>query len=72
MPPSKHLGIKDEYAAYCFDEAVYHFGSQLEAELEGVEGKNKGDIERKQERIFRRVMGGERKFRDPAARKGGE
>lgn len=68
------MGIEDRYAAYCFDQAVYLFGSQLEHELEGVEGKNKREIERKQQQIFQRVMGGPRKFRDPASawKKGGE
>lgn len=75
--PSTIMAVEDEYVAWCLDQAVFHFGASLTAELEGVEGKNKGEIERKQRRILDRVLGPKKgdkgKFADPAMRlkKGG-
>src|SRR5262245_12895218 len=55
--PSSLLDVDDTYAAYCLDQAVFHFGSQLSAELESVEGKTAADIKRRQEVILRNWLG---------------
>lgn len=61
--PSEFLGVSDGYTAYCLDNAVYTFGSTLESELKGVEGKNKGEMKSKTERVLQKWLGIERKFR---------
>lgn len=38
--PSKLLGIKAPYAAYCMDEAILVGGSLIQAEVEKVNHKN--------------------------------
>lgn len=63
--PSEMLGVTDVYAAYCLDSAVYTFGRSLEAELESVDGKNKGEIKRKQERVLTKWLDMPQKFRNP-------
>lgn len=35
------LGIKDDYAAYCFDEAITEFGESIEDEIETATEKSK-------------------------------
>lgn len=59
------LGVTDVYTAYCLDSAVYTFGRSLESELEQVEGKNKGEIKRKQERLLNKWLDLPQKFRNP-------
>lgn len=59
------------YEAHCLDEAVATFGNALSAELADVEGKDRREIERKQEAILLRWLGDEEgpapgQFRDPA------
>lgn len=39
--PSALVGLSDPYAAYCFDEAVYIFGTHVESELHAVSNKAK-------------------------------
>ena len=51
--------------AYCLDSAVFNFGSALKGELEGIEGKNKQEITRKQERVLRKWLDLPQKFRNP-------
>jgi hypothetical protein len=75
--PSELFFIKDEYQAYCFDEAVGMWGIHVTNELERIEGKTSKEIERKRkaklgallglpdEKRFRQVGGGRKK-------KGGE
>lgn len=71
--PSTLLGIEgDPLAAFCFDRAVFNFGSSLKGELDGVSGKNHKEIEGKQTKILRKWLPeavGSTKFADPAARK---
>lgn len=43
--PSALLAISDPYAAYCFDEAVYLFGTHVEFELHQVSAKAKTNEE---------------------------
>lgn len=39
--PAEIYSIKDEYAAWCFNRAVFLFGTTLEAEIEEVQNKAK-------------------------------
>lgn len=66
--PSELYGVLEKYGpymAFCFDSAVSTFGIALESELDGVEGKNSRDINRKRDRIFRKWLGLPMKFRSP-------
>lgn len=65
--PSALLGIDDVYAAYCLDNAVALFGSNLEAELNSVKGKNDREIEKKRERLMTKWLGLPMKFKSPMA-----
>lgn len=56
--PSEVLFVKDEYWAYCLDEAVITFGSWLAAKLDAVEGKNAKAIEGKRKLILAKVLDG--------------
>lgn len=51
------------------DNAVAHFGTALESELEAVEGKNSRAINKKRERIMTRWLDLPQKFRSPAVSK---
>jgi hypothetical protein len=68
VPPSDLLGIDDKYVAWTFNNAVHHFASSLEAELNSVK-EEKGANQRRMF-IFTRWMavGGNTKglYRDPA------
>jgi hypothetical protein len=63
------MDIIDPYTAWCFDEAVFTWGSHVQAELDGVEGKTSRDVESKRKLIIRRMLGPEQqtKFADPVA-----
>lgn len=73
---SELLDIRDPWTAYQLDRAVYSFGSALSAELEGVEGKNKNEIERKRLRVITKWLPkavdasgtSDGRFADPASR----
>jgi len=56
--PSDFFNIEDEYAAWCFDEAVHRWGSFVQGELAKVDGKNRQQIEGRQERVLRRLLKG--------------
>lgn len=67
--PSEVYRVEDEVTAWCFDRAVWLFGSSVEAELnEAVRGSKKP-----QQAIFRQMQVlqrwglGKMQFRDPAA-----
>lgn len=75
-PPSQLLGMKDSYTAYCYDEAVFVWASEIEAKLEGIkQGKGKNAAEQraaKQETLLKKLLGITKKespgqFRDPMA-----
>lgn len=63
------------YEAYCLDQAVWYFGSQLTAELEeagrtGKKPKGQAAAQANQQRVLRRVFDGHdapKQFADPAA-----
>lgn len=54
--PSAIYGITSYLDAFSFDRAVYRFGSFVDAELEGVEGKNKREIESKRLRVMQKYL----------------
>jgi broad specificity phosphatase PhoE len=53
------------YMAYCFDNAVSTFGSALEADLDGIEGKTSKEINQKRDRTLRKWLGLPMRFRNP-------
>lgn len=73
--PSQLLDIEDAYVAYCLDEAIGYFGSQLEFELDkassGKESKGERSAKMKRQSVLDRVLGPPKKetarFADPAA-----
>jgi hypothetical protein len=73
--PSNFIGLEpDSYEAYCFDEAIIHFGTSLEYELEQA-GHKPSKEERKakaaRETVLNRIFGEDKGkgsgFADPAA-----
>lgn len=67
--PSSLYGITDEVAAWCFDRAVFLFGTELEAELrDATDGaKNKQQSAARQQRVMAKWLGGKVQYKDPAA-----
>lgn len=63
--PSDLLAVGDRWLAFCLDNAVYTFGSALEMELKGTEGKNKKEIQNKQQRTLDKWLDMPLKFRSP-------
>ena len=56
--------------AYCFDQAIGHFGRIISNELEAVDGKNDAEIKIKRQAIMNKYLGaeaGKSGFADPAA-----
>lgn len=58
--------IGDTYAAFCFDEAVLHFGNAVEEHVTEAGRKAKNDKSRqaKQDNALRKMLGQQPKFRD--------
>jgi hypothetical protein len=64
--PSALVGLqRDEYAAYCLDNAAADFGRAIESALSEVEGKNKKVIKVKTDRVLRKWLGLPAQYRDP-------
>jgi len=71
--PSQLLYIKEEYDAWCLNEATAYLGATITNELDKIEGKDSKSIERKRhnklnqllgvsdEKRFRQVGGGKKK-----------
>lgn len=61
VPPSKLIGIEDDYVAYCFDETVITWGIYVSNEVreagEAKKSSKQKSLEAKQERKFRQLMG---------------
>jgi hypothetical protein len=58
-------------AAYCFDRAVFTFGTTLKGEINKIEFKDQKEYDRKLEALLRRWLPetvSEKKFADPAGR----
>jgi hypothetical protein len=49
------------------DNAVVHFGSALESELDSVEGKTSAEINKKRQRIMEKWLDIPRRFKSPMA-----
>jgi hypothetical protein len=66
--PSDLYGITDEVTAWCFDRAVWVFGSTLESELSEAQHSSKKPQQAmfKQMQVLKAWGLGEMKFRDPA------
>lgn len=65
--PSEIYGVHDEVTAWCFDRAVWLFGSELDAELRNAaEGaKNERMAAGRQARVIAKWLGGEVKYKEP-------
>lgn len=70
--PSEILRVTDWMAAYSIDQAVWNFGTALQAALDKAEdeGKNKNQKRRKREQVLKKWLpGGQadtKAYRDPA------
>lgn len=69
--PSDLMDIEDDpLAAFCFDRAVWTFGSALQGELNSIDETDKHKVERARDNIFRRWLPDSpdsKKFADPAS-----
>jgi hypothetical protein len=72
--PSKIIGLtKGSYEAYCFDQAVWYFGSQVTHRVEKVghkPAKGEASTRAAQERELKKILEGEQAkqvYADPAA-----
>ena len=70
--PSQLLGIEDPYSAWCLDDAVYAWGTHVEAELKRATtgAKNEAEAKRKHDAVWNKLFRGEggpdtNQFRDP-------
>jgi hypothetical protein len=66
--PSELFNIASDFEAWCFDRAVFTFGTALDAELkQAVDGaKNQRQAETRHAQVMQEWLGIKRKFRDPA------
>lgn len=74
--PSEIYGLRNDVEAWCFDRAVFLFGSQLEHELReaGRGAKTDAKAKQKQMQVLDRWLSdpdAPRKFKDPLAPKDG-
>lgn len=76
LTPSRIIGLTDgSYEAYCFDQAVWYFGSVLESELEQAghkRQKGEGQREAARKKILAKYLDevgkpSHQQFADPAA-----
>lgn len=66
--PSALVAIRDEYAAFCFDEAVWTFGVGVEQRLDDVQvGKNAKPeaLQAARLQVLKRILRGQSQFREP-------
>lgn len=65
--PSKIMGVKGKYRAYCFDEAVSTWGTFITNELEKIEGKSDKEVNRKRRNKLMLLLQvpDEQRFRKP-------
>lgn len=57
--PSELLAIDNTYIAYCVDEAVYQFGTAIEAEVNGLKrGKKEKDelFQQRKRNLFLKLL----------------
>ncbi len=62
--PSDLLAVKDRYVAYCLDEALSHFGKEVEEAMQNVKGKTEAIKRGKAENVLRSYMGLDPKYRN--------
>lgn len=69
--PAELLFIKDEYEAFCFNEAVTWFGNFITNELDRIEGKDAKQIQRKRQNKLNQLLGvpDEKRFRQVGQRR---
>jgi hypothetical protein len=65
--PSALLGVDEEYAAFCLDEACVYFGEIVRAEVSAVEDKNPRMLRGKRENVLRGLLGLPKRYADPFA-----
>jgi hypothetical protein len=74
--PAELYFIHDEFKAWCFNRAVYTFGSAMQEDLEttGTKSKNEGTRRRQKQMAFNKWMYAglsevpQRRFADPMAK----
>jgi len=59
------LALDDDYAAYCLDEALAHWGGWIMGEIEKVDGKTTQEITNKQEMLLNKLLRGGTIFAEP-------
>lgn len=66
--PSELYCIRDELAGWCFNRAIYLFGSSLEAALVTAENRSRNprQAQFRRSEVLKKWLGVEMKFRDPA------
>ncbi len=75
MLPSNLLHLTDEVTAWCFDRAVFHFGTSVEADIKAATEKCKDSktANRKAEQVLRKWTSEPGKtagrFRDPLSQR---
>jgi hypothetical protein len=65
--PSQLLGILNDYEAFCLDQAIHFFGSQVDAELSKVQpkaGESQASTRAKTMGVLRRMLDPEGKTKD--------
>lgn len=73
LPPSDLLGLtRGSYEAYCFDQAVWYFGTTITSELEKAGHKpQKGEraMESARKRVLKKYLGetSKQQYADPSA-----
>ena len=67
--PSEIYDVRDPVTAYCFDRAVFMFGSGLDAELKNAAKGAKSDAQAnsRRQRVLAKWLGGKQQFKDPVA-----
>lgn len=59
------LGVIDEYAALCLDNACAEFGQSVESALREVTGKTTKEIRDKSMRVLNKWLDRPQQYRDP-------
>jgi hypothetical protein len=69
--PAQLLSIRDEYDAWCLNEATAYLGATITNELEKIEGKDSKSIERKRNNKLNQLLGvsDEKRFRQVGGKK---
>lgn len=70
VPPSELYGLADPLVAYCFNDAVTHWGVSLEAAIQEAtkDAKTEHARTRAADRVIRRYVPSTRHYADPTQR----